>query len=416
MLRKAAHGALITLLCPILLLLSGVSQAPAETATAQGAHAGEPIPGSYFGVALHGDRWPSFPFGSSRVLVAWKLVEPARGKWDFRQVDAYIELAERNHADVLLDLGLTPPWASSNPEGHCGAGTGNCWPPTAMQDWRDYLSAVATRYKGRAHYYQVWNEPNQPDFYQGSMDTLVNMTRIAYEVIKGVDPSNMVLSPPPNGPGGFRWLNNFLAQGGKRYFDIVAFHFYPCPAPPESIVAQGRELRDVLARNGIAQRSMWDTEIGWTSPGVVLTDQRQAAYLAREIILDHIAGMSRFYWYIWNFAGEEELRTIDDGQTLSPAARAYGQVHKWLLGSVLTQCSSDDIPAVWHASHSMWTCELVREGKTSRIVWNTDGDRQFPVPRSWRTATVQNLGGETSNLPQSGEITIGEQPLLLQAR
>ena len=55
-----------------------------------------------------------------------------------------------------------------------------------MQDWRDYLTAVATRYKGRAHYFQVWNEPNQPDFYQGSMETLVAMTRIAYEVIKGV--------------------------------------------------------------------------------------------------------------------------------------------------------------------------------------------------------------------------------------
>ena len=104
MLRKAARSAVITVLCPIL-LLAGATSAAAETATAQGVHAAEPIPGSYFGVALHGERWPSFPFGSSRVLVAWKLVEPARGKWDFRQVDAYVELAERNHADVLLTWG-----------------------------------------------------------------------------------------------------------------------------------------------------------------------------------------------------------------------------------------------------------------------------------------------------------------------
>ena len=33
-------------------------------------------------------------------------------------------------------------------------------PPDDVQDFADFVTAVAGRYRGRVRYYQIWNEPN----------------------------------------------------------------------------------------------------------------------------------------------------------------------------------------------------------------------------------------------------------------
>ena len=69
-----------------------------------------PVPLTYFGLHIHysSDRdWPSVPFGAWRLLgdhVMWFDLEPKKGQWNFKELDKDVELAEKNHLRLMLNL------------------------------------------------------------------------------------------------------------------------------------------------------------------------------------------------------------------------------------------------------------------------------------------------------------------------
>ena len=72
---------------------------------------------------------------------------------------------------------------------------------------------------------EVWNEPNAPNFYCGGISTMILMAQHASRIIKGIDPSALILSPGVTGGPGPQWLAEFLARGGNHYVDSY------CPPP-----------------------------------------------------------------------------------------------------------------------------------------------------------------------------------------
>ena len=124
---------------------------------------GQPVSG--------GVPWPAVGFGTLRLWddlqgTTWAELEPAKGVWNWALLDNFVEAAEEHGvSDILLTLGQTPGWASSSPDTASGLfvlSAGAPAPPADIQDWRDYVTAVAQRYKGRIRYYEIWNEPNIP--------------------------------------------------------------------------------------------------------------------------------------------------------------------------------------------------------------------------------------------------------------
>ena len=60
-------------------------------------------------------------------------------------------------------------------------------PPSNLQDYADFVSALATRYRGRIQIYQVWNEPNLAREWAGnppSPQQYTQLLKIAYPAIK----------------------------------------------------------------------------------------------------------------------------------------------------------------------------------------------------------------------------------------
>ena len=100
-----------------------------------------------------GVPWPSARFGTLRLWdsgTSWTALEPLRGVWNFAPLDTSVAAAEANGIeDIILTLGQTPSWASSNPDDVNYVGAGAPAPPSNIQDWRDYITAVAQRYQGR---------------------------------------------------------------------------------------------------------------------------------------------------------------------------------------------------------------------------------------------------------------------------
>ena len=170
------------------------------------------------------------------LRTSWTALEPLKGVWNWQPLDIWVAAAEQHGvADILLTLGQTPAWASTNPDDVNYVGAGAPAPPADNQDWRDYITAVAQRYKGRIRYYEIWNEPNDTTYYTGTVAELAEPTAEAYSILKAVDPGNTVVSPAAYRPG---YLDQLLQAGVGANVDRSPFtstrHRRRQPPPPSS--------------------------------------------------------------------------------------------------------------------------------------------------------------------------------------
>src|SRR5215831_10166532 len=177
------------------------------------------IPASYFGMHIHHlaypvpTPWPSPPVPQWRLWdanVTWANLEPAKGQWRFENLDRYLSLAAQHGTGLLMTLGGTPSWASARPQLKSNYYPGFTAEPAKIEDWRDYVRTVVSRYRGRIQAYEIWNEPNWTDYWSGSMDQMLMLTREASQIVRDVDPIALVVSPSAAAANGVSWLAEFL--------------------------------------------------------------------------------------------------------------------------------------------------------------------------------------------------------------
>lgn len=370
------------------------------------------IPRTFFGMHIHraltDTPWPHAPFGTWQLWdadVMWPNLEPRRGAFQWERLDAIVSLAERHGVEPVLVLGLTPTWASARPEqvSDYGPGTSPA-APADIQDWVNYITAVATRYRGRIRAYEVWNEPNA-QYFSGDVIGIFRLTQAAHGALKRVDATIKVISPSfMNDPD---YLNYFLADGGAEYIDILGYHFYTAPGPPEDMVESVAKVRKVMANHGIAQMPIWNTEIGWQSDNFADDDQKMG-YVARTALVNWALGIERFGWYAWDNHDWCTLwMTERDNATLAPGGIAFGTIQDWLVGARMVAATKDD--------QETWICTIVQPtGRTARIVWNAQQPRIFTPPAGWNVAVAQSLNGYRQLVSPGGKVTIGASPILLQ--
>ena len=336
----------LTLLSMILLLMGSaifaVSQLHPLYPRAALVPSPEPIPSSYFGMTLHNYNtttpWPSIPFASLRTwdtAVNWADIQQAPNTYIWSNLDALIDLAQSRGVDLVFTLGRTPRWASASPDTKSPYGPGQCAPPANIQYWDEFLRAIVIHAGGKIRFWETWNEPQNPDFYCGDVSTMVELQRHAYDVIKTINPGAMVLTPAPVNALGPPWMSRFLAGGGGKYADIMAFHGYLDPGTDaELIIAIITKFKAVFAEQGQDKKPVWDTEAGWGKNLWLSDPDLQAAFLAKFYLLHWSAGVERFYWYAYD---NNLWGTLWDAKAgLHDAGIAYREVHKWLQGATMT--------------------------------------------------------------------------------
>jgi hypothetical protein len=374
------------------------------------------IPSNFFGMHIHhattGTPWPAVPIGSWRLwdaLVSWPQIEPKRGQWNFELLDRYVFLAEQHKTELLLPLGLTPQWASARPLEGSIYQSGNAAEPGDNADWQNYVTAVVTRFKGRIAAYEIWNEPNNKGFWTGDTQQMVTLTREASEIIHRIDPAAQVVSPAATTISGVAWLRQFLNLGGGKYVDVVAYHFYVSPQPPEAMVPLIQQVRQIMQDTGAGDKPLWNTESGWQVPKPFPSNELAAAYLARAFVLNWAAGVSRFYWYAWDNHAWVSIQTTEpDSRTLTPAGQAYAAIQRWLTGTEFDGCEEN--------SDHAWMCRLTRNGTPSWIIWNPVQNmaerRTFLFPQTWSDKSAAPLLGEARALG-GPVIEVGQMPQLV---
>ena len=225
----------------------------------------------------------------------WRELEGhAKGAWQWATTDRIMDQIEAHHLKVIVRLGSQPAWAAPDTP------LAQIAPPDYLQDFYDYVYAVAERYKGRIEAYQIWNEPNLAREWghrPPNPADYVELLKVGYRAVKAADPAAMVigagLAPTTRHDAAampdIYFLQGMYDAGAAAYFDALGVHAAGFKSPPETdpaVIANDpalnnndsapeelrrvygfrhvEDMRAIMVRNGDQAKKVVILEFGWT--------------------------------------------------------------------------------------------------------------------------------------------------------
>jgi hypothetical protein len=218
----------------------------------------------------------------------WEDIEhSARGdfwdhKWNksaWEKYDRIVDLANQYGVQIIARLGNPPAWSRADRDAR-----GTFAPPDDFADLGNFVYTVVQRYKGKVRYYQIWNEPNiYPEWGEQPVDAAgyVRLLQIAYRRAKEADPGCVILcaglaqtlETGPKNLNDLVYLQQMYDAGVKGCFDIMgvmAYGLWTGPgdhrtAPELTNFSRPQLIREIMVRNGDADKPLWATEVGWNA-------------------------------------------------------------------------------------------------------------------------------------------------------
>lgn len=364
--------------------------------------------------------------GSGYPSIEWKHLNPSDGVYNWTYMDETVQYIQSKGKDILFTFGGdNPRWASTNPDGTgCAYGNGTCYAPD-INAWKKFVTAITARYDGnhgygKIKYWEIWNEPNAPNFWGEVADPygkMVELAKAAYPIIKAADPENLVISPAPQGSYSYDWLNKYFAAGGDQYTDVIAFHTYIFGSPPEKVIDFVKSIKDVQAKYpALTGKPLWDTEHCWgddfseTYPFAVNEDE-QAAWVARHKIISASIGIERSFWYMWDgYEGQPHYGWLfnRNKKILRKPGAAYNEIYNWLANAEVGTGS---------LSAGLYQCPIKRpDGYRGLIVWASSPTpsftKSFTVPAGY--IKYRTLDATTVTTSSGSVLTLTMKPILLE--
>ncbi|HWQ14617.1 MAG TPA: hypothetical protein VNL77_17605 [Roseiflexaceae bacterium] len=274
-------------------------------------------------------------FGWVRQQIHWRDQEgpPGRYAWG-DELDQIVAAVNAQGLKLMVSIVRSPTFYGRN--GRDGL-------PEDPAALGNFVAALASRYRGRIHAIQIWNEQNLAYENGGYVSTedaghYVEVLKAAYTRIKEIDPAIFVVSGAPastavDAPGvaisDIRYYHAmFSYQGGviRNYLDALGVHPGGSANPPETYPgeipspAQGwtehptfyfrrvEDIRRLMVEYGMEGTPVWITEFGWATPnttpgfefGQQVSYEQQAQYIVGAMRLT----AERYPWvdamFLWN--------------------------------------------------------------------------------------------------------------------
>jgi hypothetical protein len=207
----------------------------------------------------------------------WPYVESAKGHYDWNHVDTVIKHAENQGLTVIARLGWVPEWARAKETSFTHLDAAH------YDDFADFVTAFAARYRGRVNHLIIWNEPNL-SFEWGYRPVdpggYAEMLKAVYPHAHAANPDVVVLAGAlaptlesegsPTGLNDLLYLERMYTAGAALYFDGLAAHAYgltqspKAPPTPDAINFRRVELlREIMIAHGDKGKPVYVTEAGW---------------------------------------------------------------------------------------------------------------------------------------------------------
>jgi hypothetical protein len=255
--------------------------------------------------------------GSIRIDLPWQQIQPRPDAFSWETLDAVVNTAQANRMDVLITLRAISSWGTkvpANPKDlYHGASL-----PLDMSSWERFVSAIATRYKGRSIAYEIENEPNS-EFWSGTMGDYLAVLKASFASIMRSDPQARVLGAALACHTAFSyrdaaetqkqnqafdtWQNAILAT---RAFNTIGVHDYYFPDSAVNgwtFATYLTHIQDLARAAGCDKCPIWITETGYasrpqkagtrTDPGSPQNQARWAGQAFQQAF-DH--AVERVYW------------------------------------------------------------------------------------------------------------------------
>lgn len=241
-----------------------------------------------------------------RLMSYWSQIEAKRGKYDFKELDWQIKMAEKYNAEVTLCLGLRQPrW----PESH--------WPDWARElpgdEWQQallaFMETIVNRYKERSCIvsYQLENEAMLKSFGEnGNFDR--ERLRREFELVKALDDTRPIIMTTSDSWGipffgprpdmyGFSIYRYFYDKGEYRHATRPAW-FYRFRAGLIRLLKWRKTFVHELQAEPWGPAGMIDMPMNEQFKSINPDRVKEAVAYAQRTTLDPIDvwGMEWWYW------------------------------------------------------------------------------------------------------------------------
>ena len=384
---------------------------------------GPVVPKTFFGADFNGAKvWPPTDgdgevanLGGIRLwddAVKWGQINTADGVYDWSGLDKWLDRASGQNMDVLYTFGDTPQFATQGPPpGMCLTPSGySCMVPSDVNAdgtgsdayFSNFVTAIVTHAAGRIAYYELWNEPDCTCFFNGTTAQLVRMSKDASAIIRALDPNAKILSPSYHQYSMTTKFDDYVAQGGAAYFDIVNVHMRGLKtdnASPEYFLDVYGTVQSELASRNLTSLPVWDDEHGILEGQGLADPDELAGYVARSAILRAGVGLQRQYVYTWDSAPPYGLQGNQSGT-------AWNEVAKWLIGHSISACT---------ASGTIYTCQV----DNGQIVWDSAQScsggacttSKYTYPTKYNS--YRSMSNSKANSLTGSTVQVGYKPIFL---
>jgi hypothetical protein len=338
--------------------------------------------------------------------VYWPDLETSDGVWDWTRLDSLVDQSHAHGAQPLLVLGQTPSWAAG--------GSAAAVPP--MTAWKDYVRQAVRQYGTRVDY-EIWPEPNIVSNWKGTPKQLAARVIAAAKIVHATAPKAVVVSPAM--VLRMRYQRTFMDKffGAKvhgrrvgRFLDAVGVDPYPQESgtPEDSMTLLGK-ARSILRAHHV-DAPLWNVEInyGVAGDGQPISDHssgtRQASYVVRTYVLNAAANVKRVYWLGWGTYDTLDVALATSAGSPTKAGTAYQVVASWLLQQKSRGCVNDE-------KEHLYSCRLLRDGRTSWVFWTTKGKTVVRAPKGSRH--VASMTGDVAGTHAGKRLTVNGAPILV---
>jgi hypothetical protein len=385
-----------------------------------------------------GMRWNRWEF-------RWSSIEAHQGRYDWGGSDEVVEASRSAGLKVQGILISTPRWAEARTPagGSVPRGLYEPW-DSPGNTWGRFVQAIAERYRGRVHAWEIWNEPDYSrgdfTFRFGSKGDYYQLLKVAYRAIRSVDPGAPVLMAGLMYWGDPGYLEDMLimaradpeAPAHGHFFDAIAWHVYSRPTDVWERVQRSR----LLLQTYVGHKAIWINEGNlpvWPESRLNNynrfplsgTLEEQAAWVIQWYAYAIAAGADRVLMYRMHDSDEPEAWGLarPDG-SLRPAYVAYQLAARYFshvthtaratLGEVeqiVFDRPDQRVVAVWNRTPRPLTATIGAAAPSAQLVAVTGASQQIaPVAGTYELllapATV-NTGFEAH------DYLVGGAPYLL---